>query len=130
MTFLATLLCTILSGLKAVIGTTAAKVRPREALLSPNAQLFALFERLLGEWRNGTLPCAAAPGTSPKRACPPPSPKSACSTRPAASPQPEPSTTPDSPEYPWLPPPSLGVKVLTPAPTFQNAPGQPRFRMP
>ena len=69
MTLLATLLCTILSGLQAVIGTITAKARPREA--SPTAQLFALFERLLADWRNGTLPGPAAPRSTPKGACRP-----------------------------------------------------------
>ncbi len=93
-----TTLCAIFTDLRAAIAHIAAGdrahffnfFRPR---ISHTAQLFDLFERLVAEWRNGTLPDAtachpspipalharraqpnpplsAAPGSSPNRACP------------------------------------------------------------
>ena len=68
-----TTVCAILTDLRATIARIAPRERARTLFLnllwgrlSHNAQLFDLFERLLAEWRNGTLPGA---GTL----CPPPS---------------------------------------------------------
>ena len=86
-----TTVCAILTDLRATIARIAPRERARTLFLnllwgrlSHTAQLFDLFERLLAEWRNGTLPDAAAlcpppsavpaatRASSPKRACPPP----------------------------------------------------------
>ena len=87
---LTTTFCAILTGLRGAIAHIAARDRAHflDFLLFPNflwarisrtAQLFDLFERLVAEWRNGTLPGPAAchpspgpaPGSSPNCACPP-----------------------------------------------------------
>ena len=65
-----TTLCAILTDLRAAIARIAARDRapfldffwPR---ISHTAHLFELFEHLLAEWRNGTLPDASARHQSP-----------------------------------------------------------------
>ena len=82
-----TLFCAILTDLRGAIAHIAARDRAPFltffcARISPTAQLFDLFERLLAEWRNGTLPDATARhpspapafGSSPNCASPPPPP--------------------------------------------------------
>ncbi len=73
---LTTLFCAILTDLRGAIAHIAARDRapflnflwPR---ISHTAQLFDLFERLVAEWRNGTLPNAGACHKSPTPAAAP-----------------------------------------------------------
>ena len=139
-----TLFCAILTDLRGAIAHIAARDRAPFltffcARISPTAQLFDLFERLLAEWRNGTLPGAAACHLSPTPAPHAPAPHApaphapAPHARRASQCQPTTATPPSSPDQPNLPraghPPSPDFPVdpspdypVDPSPDFPSDP--------
>ena len=114
-----TTLCAILTDLRAAIARIAARDRapflnffwPR---ISHTDHLFDLFEHLLAEWRNGTLPNASAHHQPP--AATPSARRAARKTAPAPVPAPKlpPSAAPPPNVRRRLPRPA--TNALTPAP--------------